>query len=355
MRHDAAGTLHVEALEARRLCAGDVTSRLIGSVLQLTGDREDNRIVVAAVKGGGIAVIGDGTTVNGAATPFVTHRPVTAVVATLGGGDDIAAFTNDMFAIRLLYPGDVHVIQDAIGAATDGEFWFTLRGRIAVSAGAGDDRVFLVGEVDGCLMAHLGASSNLTSNAGNSLNLVSSVFPQPVGRRNALVRGSLVVTGGNGTDSVGIDHATIHGSFTSNLGGGVNFTVLYDATVGRDLTVTGAAGADNVGAYDLDVADAIVLLLGRGDNTVVSSLGRARRIIVSTGGGRDHVWFQQQVVRDTVQVTLGAGDDDLAFKTVRVRSAILGGGLGTNALTLNAATRSGVRNLHFVRFQTVAG
>lgn len=354
-RGSAAADLRLEALEPRRLCVGDVTSRLVGSTLLIAGDRQDNRIVVSAVKGGGIAVIGDGTSINGSATPFVTHRRVTAVVAKLGAGDDVVAFTNDMFAIQLLYPGDVDAIQDVIGAATNGELWFSLPGSITVFAGAGDDRVFLVGEVAGSLVTHLGPSSTLASNAGNSLNLVSSVFPPPVGRRVTLVRGSLIVTGGNGTDSVGTDHATIGGSLTSHLGGGANSTYLFYSSVGRDLVVTGTAGPDVVGSSDLDVAHSIVLLLGRGDNTIAQNLGRSTRIVVGTGDGNDDVRFLQQDVRDAVKVALGAGDDALELRTVRAQAAFLTGGPGFNALDLDAATRSGVRRLRFMRFQTVSG
>jgi len=354
-RSDAAAGLRFEALEPRRLCAGDVTSRLVGSVLLITGDRQDNLVVVSALKGGGIAVIGDGTTVNGAATPFVTHRPVTAVVTTLGRGDDVAAFTNNMFAIQLLYPGDVDAIQDVIGAATDGEFWFSLPGGITVSAGAGNDRVFLVGELDGSLAAHLGPSSSEAMGGGNSLTILSSGIPIAGVRRPSVVRGSIFVSGGTGNDYVDIHLATIGGSVTSKLGGGGNATWLRRCSVGGSVTVTGFAGPDGFTAESLDVAGGLVLALGRGANGVGCSFVQARRVVVTTGADDDGMWFVGLAVRDTVQVTLGGGDDALEFETVQARWAFLGGGLGANALTLNAATRSGVRSLRFVRFQTVTG
>lgn len=354
-RGDAAAGLCLEALEPRWLCAGDVTSRLIGSVLQITGDRQDNRIVVSAVKGGGIAVIGDGTSVNGAATPFVTHRRITAVVTMLGAGDDIVAFTNNMFAIQLLYPGDVDAIQDVIGAATNGEFWFALPGSITVSAGAGDDRVFLVGETSGSFLAHLGPSSNEPMSGGNSLTIVSSAIPIFGAYRPSLVKGSLVVTGGSGTDAIFMDRSVIGGSVACGLGGGVNTTYLTRSTVAGNVTVSGTNGADVTAFSQIDVAGTIAAALGGGRNQVGVSLGHCRGLIVSTGAGVDTVGIAQQVVRDFVQVTLGGGKDELALETVQARWALLGGGLGANALTLNAATRSGVRNLRFARFQTVTG
>lgn len=351
---DAAG-LRVEALEPRRLCAGDVTSRLVGSMLLITGDRQDNRVVVSAVKGGGIAVIGDGTTVNGATTPFVTHQRVTGVVTTLGAGDDIAAFTNNMFAIRLLYPGDVDAIQDVIGAATNGEFWFSLPGGITVAAGAGDDQVFLVGAVGGSFVAHLGPSSNESPSGGNGLTILSSAIPIFGAYRPSVIDGSLVVTGGSGSDAVFTDRTTIGRSVTSSLGGGVNSTFLWRTTVAGDVMVMGTTGADTASFSQCDTAGTIVAALGGGRNQVGVSLGRCRRLIISAGAGVDTVGMAQTVVRDFVQVALGGGDDEVELRTTRARAAFLAGGPGGNALALDAATRGGVRRLRFVRFQTVVG
>lgn len=60
-----------------------VAAQLVGSVLRITGDDLAKQIVVASVAGGRIAVAGNGTTVNGAATPFVTTGPVRNIVALL--------------------------------------------------------------------------------------------------------------------------------------------------------------------------------------------------------------------------------------------------------------------------------
>ncbi len=106
----AASACTMERLETRAMLAGNVTVAVLGGMLVITGDENDNGISLDAksVNVGQITVRGDaGTSINGVYTPAYVSGLRNDVKVRLGGGDDSVRIG----ALRL--PGHLSVDLDA--------------------------------------------------------------------------------------------------------------------------------------------------------------------------------------------------------------------------------------------------
>jgi Ca2+-binding RTX toxin-like protein len=73
--------------------------------------------------------------------------------------------------------------------------------------------------------------------------------------------------------------------------------------------------------------------------------------VIDAGAGDDTVAASGFTTPSSLFVYLGAGNDSLTLINARAFAAFLYGGTGSNTLTTDAATRTGVRTLRSFQFQ----
>lgn len=400
-RTPARRPLRVEALERRELMAGDITARLAGSTLVLTGDSLGNQLLVTSVSGGQIAVLGGDTTVNGSTSPFITGRPVTSIVASLNGGDDVIGFGNSAqgFADQLIgmgvSPPDVVELQDEIDSVANGTTTFSLPGSLTITTAAGADAIAIIGVVGGSVTATLGSAP--TGGNGNRLT-IGGTNPAYASR----VGGAMSIVGGGQRDVVEFLTTAVGGAVVAALGNGENYLGMRDTSI-ASLTYTGGTGVDGVSSPRLRVRNGVSIVTGAGADSVfvgaggdgLASVGRSvvintgsgddfasvagdvnGAVSVITGQGNDQVGvYSASVGLDTVintgtgndavdivgfqgrfnlVVSLGAGNDRVLLADITTTlAACLYGGPGTNALTYYEEVPAGIRWFSYVQFQTV--
>lgn len=402
----------MEPLEPRVVAAGDVVARLVGTTLLLTGDARGNEINVATVAGGRLAVLGNDTTINGAATPFVTTAPVRGIVATLAGGDDVVAFSNTSYGAARLRQfvagfGSARPVvpQGAIDAVAGGITTFSIPGSITLAAGGGDDTVLIVGDVGGSVAVNLGPATGTQVSHGNLFGVGWNVRELNGSLSDSHIGGSLSITGGAHADGIGMYAVAVGGSIGVALGQGLNSVEMVFAKVRRGLAMTSPGGCNFQfsssvvrGAVSLALGDhgndvyfshrtslvraavgSIAVTSGSGDDVVlvgdldvhhgvqiVSGVGVDRiqlggrgpgpvvggSVTIASGAGDDAVGIQDAEIGGTLTAALGAGNDDLAVTSTRALAIWLFGGPGVNTLALNAAAPRGIRRY---RFQVVTG
>lgn len=375
--------LHVESLESRAMMAvlSNVTAQVFGSTLVLTGDNNSNQLVVASVAGGGIAVLGNNTTINGSEDPFVTSRKIVSIVANLNGGADVIGFGNNAegFADQLdeysiPAPFDPVDLQNAIDAVDDGASVFSIPGSLTITTGAASDLVGIIGNVGGSVVVNLGSAPSDGFNAfvlgADELDYASRVG------------GSVTVVGGDQTDGASLLGSRVGGSVVASLGEGNDFFDAADLRVRRSVSVVTAGGDDQVFLHNHDdgpltvVGGSIVIDTGLGEDyvelatdvngvlSIVTGAGSDEiavadstvgvNAVINAGGDADAVGLTNVQVRYNLLVFLEGGNDLLTLVEVQARNAFLYGGLGNNELRIDAASRAGIRKLRSYQFQTVS-
>ena len=329
-------SLSLECLESRLALfapIGNVTAQLVGSTLLLTGDALDNALVVSTATGGRMAVLGGvGTTINGSATPFVTSRAVTSIVANLNAGNDVVGFTNNaeafakqLTALGITPPFDTGALQTTIDALSGGATTFALPGGLAVTTAAGNDFVGLIGNVGGSVAVNLGSS--VADSAGNVLYIGEWDTTTAAYR----IGGALSIAGGDQRDVLIMRGTDVGGGVAAALGNGSNFFTIVGlgSTIGS-MAYTGGTGADGVNlVYNLAVRSAVSILTGpRGaDVAYLGGVTVGGNVVINTGLGDDgdYVTFEESSARGGVSVATGRGMD-----TVEVGDVTVGLGLAVS-------------------------
>jgi hypothetical protein len=244
-RSNHRAVLALQTLEGREVPAGNVNASLSATgLLTLVGDNAANAITITAT-GASLTVTGNsGTSVNGL-FPFVTaHRAVTAVQATMNGGDDVVRIDP---AANFLVSGPVAVNlgpgNNVLGLQTAGRIAL---GSLSVGGGTGNDRLAVAGGV--------GTGSTITTTAAIGMGAGADA----VTLRRIMVFGAVSVATGDGADTLAIDSSTFLGTFSAGLGAGndairiaqqagtaapVNFgqAVSINARTGNDTLLLGRA------------------------------------------------------------------------------------------------------------------
>lgn len=313
-RQASPSSLRLECLESRKLLAGNVNAQLLGSTLLLTGDALGNEIVVASATGGRIAVLGNGTTINGTAAPFVSIKRVTNLVTNLNGGNDFVGISNNATYLGTMLSGSIlnesgigftltpafnaDALQAAISTLAPGVTTFSLPGNLTVTTADGDDFVGLVGNVGGSVVADLG-SAIPGSRIGNQLE---------IGQNNTVavtnfIGGNLSVAGGNQNDFVALLGTAVVGRVAFTLGNGTNGSGVYGngATIGS-FAYTGGIDDDSVGFANI----ASTLTVQNGVNIFTGSRGKDGVAMFSESASEKII-----VLGDTIINTGTAGDGDL--------------------------------------------
>lgn len=382
-RPAARRNLHLESLEPRAMLAisgGNVKAELFGSTLVLTGDDAGNQVIVASVAGGGVAVGGNNTTINGSTNPFVTTKKVVNIVANMNGGNDVIGFGNSAagFAAQLdeyeiIPPFDVVALQNAIDAVDGGASEFAIPGSLTITTAGGGDLVGILGTVGGSVVANLGSAPA----EGYNAFIIGYDDPPVV----STVRGSVTVVGGAQKDAASLLGTVVRGSVVASLGDGDDFFDTSELRVRRDVSVVTAGGDDEVFLHCHDdlpatvVGGTVAVDTGLGDDLIEieSDIGKVLSVVsgggndeilvaetsvginavINAGGDEDLVGLGDVQVRYNLFVYLEGANDVLSLADVRTRNAFLYGGLGENTLNIDNASRSGIRTLRYYQFQTV--
>ena len=255
--------INTESLEVRSLLAGNVLASIQAGGLALQGDSLDNdvRIDFDATT---FSISGlNGTTINGDASfsrPISEISGVNRIGISLGNG-------NDSLGVFGTLPE-----RGFVGTTT-------------VDSGAGNDVLFMDGDIN------LGGDLNINTQAGDDV---------------VVLRGSTVAD------------ANIH------TGAGNDRVGLLDVTVVDDLFIDASAGADIVGVAGLAVGDKTRVVLGSGDDTLLSDGSFTDENGVAAGSNR---FF------DRVDVLGGAGNDSFVVtgEHQAVREIVVHGQSGRDA------------------------
>lgn len=260
--------LGFEQLEDRRLMAGNVAVAVRYGALVITGDNQNNDIVISQTGNGQYSITPfAATTINGQATAQ-TFSGVTGDfnINLKGGADTIQMYQLDY--TQLTIPGNLKI--------------------------------------------------NLASSTGSFVDLWKTA-----------ITGSASVVGGSGGNTVSIDQSQIGAGCKLNLGGGndeVNFN--YSA-VAADLTITMgkySTGQDDVGMARCFVGGNVTIQTGNGNDSVgLMEVSVRNQLQIKTRGGDDIVslgeltpggtqpdpYTQTFLNAAVISVDLGAGDDVL--------------------------------------------
>jgi hypothetical protein len=368
--------LLVESLERREVLAGNITASVVGDTLMLTGDNLDNSAVVISLGGGQYAVAGNNTTtVNGSTNNFVTNRAVSHISANMNGGNDALSLGNNAAAIDTL-AGDLNqrsvlavpnvtTLQSRISAATSVTS-FSLGGNLTFLGGAGNDLLAVVGTIGRTVTANLGSS---LSTGLNAIGIDASATAS-----RGAVGGAVSVVGGEQADSVLLRDIAVNGVLSAVLGGGANSVDLINASVRAGMSVIGGGGVDSVEIDSSSVARVMTLLLGNGANALTVEDSDLSNVVVTTGSGIDTLNFTNTDIHtgmtintgegaDVVSLNavdidgfftafLGGGNDRLTGVNSRAKMAVLNGGLGSDQLSLDAATVAAIDHLFRVLFES---
>lgn len=241
-----------EALEQRVLLSGNVTARLLGGNLHLTGDSADNSVRLT-VSGNDLVLTGlNGTRINGGTANLVlaaeSIRFGGSIFADLGRGNDTLQIDGGGVI------GGGIFVTDLRGTTKLGINETTVHGLVQVVSGNGADVVSLESAT---------LHSSLIFHAGKGNNLLTLL--------NTALAGELIYTAGSGGDDLVVQDSTIGRSLHLDTGKGIDRIALRETRVEGNLNLL--TGAQN----DIVVLDAVTVLgqtfapLGKGSDTLFVS------------------------------------------------------------------------------------
>ena len=239
-REDNALGFDVEALEDRKMLAGNVTVSVSGGILRINGDGQSNEIRVSKPAGTDLVIdAGHDTRING---------------GSLGGERAINLNSNQINGVRINmgYGHDVLTL-DNIGYAPVGD--------VDVDMGGSHDTV----NVRGAVYYDLDIDGGIGHDTIDFFDVQSQSDVKVTGGRNRDVlqvdyssfAGNLTVRLGADNDDVQIADTEVDGDLTIRLGSGEIGTVqdaALNVEVGGDLKVYGGGAKDAVNIFNSSVA-----------------------------------------------------------------------------------------------------
>lgn len=243
----------LEALENRRLMAGDVDVAYSGGDLYITGDSADNRVLVEEVDGM-IRVTGQYR--NG--------------YTTLNNG------TTSQYQIHKSWVDDIRIDMNG------GSDWVQ--------------------------------ANNLNLNKYSHSDLVIDTDGgegERVGVYNSYVRRHLDIDTDGGADDVIVSYTDVGGDINVNTGSGRDEVDLYYATAGDDLIIDSGSYMDDVAVQHSWAGDDLFVRLGGGNDILWVNGGQAEDVTVLAEANHDRVTIQNHITFDDMVIDMGSGDDDL--------------------------------------------
>jgi len=301
--------------------SGVTTFSLPGSLSVTTGDGNDAVGIFGNVGGSVVANLGSAVGPK-KGNGFMIGDPDASAASRVGG------------------------VVSVVGGAQNDSVWIfkANTGDVSLALGNGRNEAFVygIGSTIGSF-AYTGGTANDYVYLGDDLTVKNSVT---------------VFTGNQGEDGIGlITKVNVGGSVVVNTGTGADydFIDIYDnITIRRDLSVTTGSGNDGFNVGFSTIGGGAAFNSGAGNDLIRfgnSTVGL--NTVIDAGAGNDTVRSENLTTRYNLFVYLGAGNDQLTLNNAKAFAAFLYGGTGTNALTTNAATRTGVRTLRSFQFQTV--
>jgi hypothetical protein len=289
-------------------------------MLTLTGDAEDNQVVISGTDTAGEVVIsgGGGTEVNGD-MEAVTFTDVTDVVLDLGRGADTALVTGLDLAGGLsgdLGRGADRLVISANDAAA---------GQIRLNDGSRPE----IGSVT------IGGNVDVAASSGEDVIRVVGSSDEADAAGAVAIAGDLMLDGGANVDEVVVRHASA-ANVSISTGWGDDHVMLRDVETEGDLSVRTGQGDDaldlrNIAAGTLEIATA------GGDDEVAARLNNvtATTAEIRTGRGEDNVEIRDSLFGE-LTLRLGKGNDRATLLNVEAEDALtVFGGDGNDRLALD--------------------
>jgi hypothetical protein len=347
----------MDRLERRLVLSGNVTAVVNGGSLLLTGDAQDNTVVLEQSTPGSFIVSGgfSDTTINGGTDPVPVSGVTRDVRFAAGGGFDQLQFQHADFFSPVVVGRDL--IVSGAARATN-EVTITANtpldvGRdVTYTGGNTTDRSGLFGTV------HVARNVTFNNGGGNNETNVSS-FSEP-----STVGGNVTINNGNGTHTnfvvdtfVGGDVSFINGNAPEGFGGTRNTfgrsSAFENVTVGGSVTFITGSGPSESDLDETDVAGNVNIVaggeasieVGATSPSATSSIGGSLTIS-ATGGDAEvsagGVGFRRAgtlTVGRNLNIATGNGDDVVTLNLLTVNgSSNVGTGGGADDVVIDDST-----------------
>lgn len=299
MRKNRTNSFQLEAVEGRRMLAGDVAVTFDGQLMDIRGDALANQFAINQnLAGTSITVVGqNGTLINGLpSVAFPGAIGISKLDVRGEEGDDRVTIN------RLRIAGDVNV-----------DMGINLPGRDVLNVNNSS--------IDGSLFAYGGSEADTINLTGSTVALDAIIdLAEGAGRSaatNSSVFGSATFIGGEGNDV-----------FSSN-----------GLTVGLEMKVETKQGDDNLNYQASSAALAGFMTDQGADRVSVNGFTTAQDFTVETGDGNDIVTLNAVASSGNFNVNLDNGNDRLTVgNSSAALDAVLKGGSGTDTLDDNGLT-----------------
>ncbi len=345
--------LGVEALEDRRLLAGNITATFFGGNLVIRGDALDNSLTVSQTAPTTVSVLGKtnagtATTVNGLAGPVVFNGVLNSIdIDTKGGNDQILIGNNS---------ADLNSLNNEILFGAGSSFSglasarTVVKNSIVVRGGDGIDAVGIIADVGGDIYADLGANND------------------GIGVQNSVVRGSVIFEGGTGDQpSLLVRNSQVSNQIIINGGTGSNRMIVSGSSA-AGVSLNGKDGSDTVEVSSSNITNNLAINeLGGSDSTVVTGSRIGGSLSLDAGSGDDSVTIDNTSIRFDAIVILGLGNDSVQLRSSSNRSGsplvmqttiggvlVLDGGLGNDTITVGSSA-AGEQAVMVTGYTTIIG
>lgn len=355
-------TLKVEQLERRAMLAGNVAVSVSGGNLIVTGDNQDNAVLIQEVddgddnpnthayeitgfdfadsglggfQSGPTNITGGGTAVDpdlGGTSARIVKGVTANIIIDLKKGNDALGVGNSVDDLISLAEDCGFGLGIGSGSGSGGT-------STSVSVIAQAEQPVLEGTltVPVSLVVNLGDGNNVSSiiadvgvnnNAGSMvINGGKNADGIAVGNTfdttgDAIVHGDVVISTGKGDDNVCVDNATIFGALAINAGDGFN-NVRAEDFGALAATIVSGKNDDNITVVSFDLDTALTINAGNGNNSVdvadfdagqgdgPNGLRHGGAVTIVTGSGADNVGLFD-FTADNVVVNTGSGNDGSA-------------------------------------------
>ncbi len=293
--------LGVEALEDRRLLAGNITATFFGGNLVLRGDASDNAVTISQTAPNTVSVLGktnsgSATTINGLAGPITFTGVLNSVDADLKAGNDQFLLGNNSTDVNALNNeilfGSVGTFSGLASARTVVKFGVVAR------MGDGIDSVVIFADVGGDIFVDGGANND------------------GFGVQGSIVRGSVTFEGGTGDNpSLLVRNTIVSNQININGGQGANRANVSSST------------AQNVNFHGNEGADLIT----------VSNSNIKNNVSVNSFGGADSLLIGGSTIGGSAYLDVGSADDSVSIDNTSIRfDAIITGWIGNDSFAITS-------------------
>lgn len=322
-RSAARGTWAVpafESLESRTLLTGNLTAKLAGSTLKITGDGGNHEIRIVGSAEGELTLTGvNNTAINTVNNASENFSNVKNISIDFGGGHCTVTFITTEITGKLTVKAEGGNDKIHFGEFNDGQNSF---GKFTSLLGSGNNSVNVDGDDE---LSIPGTVKIVNGNGNNSVDLDPDEL---------LELGKTTIIGGTGSDFVDLGDTVVNAKSikVQSSSGDNDFFLDGNVTVNGKITVTGGDGSDNFepgdgGGNNLQVSKSIKLDLGNGLNFVEIEQTNAviqGAITMIGGSGKDTFDIDSLdiVFNGAVSLKTGAGDDDIILSNVQFNAPL---------------------------------